>query len=238
MKGTTGKNKGNGGERETELRLRLSVNSSDVAWNAVRETLSGAGDNPRQDVKLRKFIRSLHSPVNMHWLGERILAPDELEIVRSLCEYYSVDFLTITVDRKFKLPLLDPEYQAQIVFEPFFKDDSAQRRIGRAKGSYRISLFSRTFDLSTVPRALAFYLLLAVAGTMSYVLLMGFLLYSFSVVLLFVADPGLATAAAINRPSIGLALVCFLTALAGLSGKAVRNVARLLHKRLVRKERT
>ena len=79
-----------------------------------------------------------------------------------------------------------------------------------------------------------FYSMLAVLGIASYVILAGFLMYAVGVFLLFIAEPGIMSVAAIHHPSIGLALLCLLVGLAGICGRAFRNLMSLFQGYLAR----
>ena len=190
---------------KTRLQVRVAIEAID--WNSV--------DAPQ---KLRReFLRKLRSPVNPVWLRRDYLTEDEQKVVRALCERFGAYVLTIEHARAY--------YEAAFEFNPFA--ETATARKGQVKARYALLLFGRRIPIRTMLQAVLFYLMLVLSGTVLYAIGAGLLLYAFAVFLLFLADPAMTTIVATRKASIGLALLCFLVALAGFSGKAVRNVAGL-----------
>lgn len=217
----------------TKSRLRLSMHFGDVAWDSVRDSLKVEMKLSETEAGrlIRNFIRKLTSPVNAQWLGKRALSGDEHKVVLALCEIHGADVLTLNHERVFSVPLMEIRYLAEIEFDPFVRTDGTAERSGTVSGRYSIRFPGTTVHLSRIRHAVAFYGVLMIAGVFLYVLLAGMLFYALAVFLLFLADPEMMTVVATKEPSIGLALLCFLVAVAGLGGRAFRNIAALLRSR-------
>ena len=218
----------------TKPRLRVSMHLADIGWDSVRSSLlEEAGMTGAMATALvRDFLRKLTSPINVHWLGNKSLSREEQKVVLTLCELYGADVLNVALERTFTVPLLEIRYRGEIAFDPFARDERGEGRTGTASGRYEIALPGVTIRVNSLFHAAALYAALSVVGVLLYVVLAGMLLYSVAVFLLFIADPELMTIAAVNHPSIGLALLCLLVGLAGLGGKAFRNVATLVRERI------
>ena len=215
---------------KTRFHVRADLEALD--WGAVHRSLveDGKVSEARSRRLIREFIAKLRIPVHAHWLRGRGLSPDEGRVLRALCEIMSADTLTIHSVSNTSALTLGSRCEAEISFSPF--STPGEGAFGRVGAIYAVSMPGVHVVIDTFPRALAFYSIVLLAGVVFYAVVFGMLLYSLSVFLLFLADPALMTVAATNHPSLGLALLCFLVALAGLSGKAVRNITRLLRQKL------
>lgn len=224
-------------------RVRVRVPEEDVPWESILESL---GENSTVDDKalrrqLKNFVKKIRTPFNGEWLGAPLLSKEEQKIALALSEIFGADVVTILRERSFGSSPLKIVYKGEVELNPFGKMEeervsagSGGERRGVAQGNFRLSMPGLEIDINTMPRAVLFYFLLMLIGIIMYVLIVGMLLYAVAVFLLFLADPEMMTVVATTHSSVGLALLCLLTGLAGLSGKAVRNVVSLIRTRLGR----
>jgi len=221
-------------------RLRRNVAFQDIAWDAVLESLRDNAHLADKDSKvvLGRFIKKLKAPFNVQWLTKKALSLEEHEILLAMSEVIGADFFTIILERDLDISLLAPKYHAEVELAPFVKGSVRDEFRGTATARYTLSLFGYNIKITGIAQAIIFYLLILITGALLYALLIGILLYSVAIVFLFIADPELMTIAAIRHPSMILALLCFLVALAGLSGKAFRNIIHDLRGKAFRSVKT
>ncbi len=229
----------------TKPRVRVRVPEEDIQWESVLEALleNGGSDEKSERRSLKSFVRKVRAPFNGQWLRSPLLTGEEQKISLALSELFGADVVTILRERSHGNSHFMISYKGEVELNPFGRIENendaagiqaAAGRRGFARGSFRLVIAGIEFDINTMPRVVLLYTLLMLISVVMYVLVVGMLLYAVAVFLLFIADPEMMTVVAARNPPVGLALLCLLTGLAGLSGKALRNVVSLIMTRLRR----
>ncbi len=213
-------------ESEKDYKISIELELGAVAWAAVLRILC---DNFKLSYEqasrlIRNFHKHFRSVLSLRWLVFSELSVDEGRLLAAICEVHGADAVRIWLSRGLLGSHSRIKLRQQIDFFPAFRTNQQAAKGGYLLARYVISFFGRELVICKVWQALLVHVLFVLFAIVSYVLLVGCLLYGLSVLLLFIMEPAFVTLAATNRAPLGLALLCMLVGLAGIFGKAVHNL--------------
>lgn len=211
-----------------EIRITRTLSLDDVHWPSVLELLS-----KRYKLSFREanaivdgFFSRILKPLHIGWFLQRELRSDDNRLLSAVCECHGADSVVLTHERPYRAGPLLFLYSQSVEFTPALRQSADKS--GICDPVMQLRLFGRSHRIRCLRDVLFAYAVLGLFGIVSYVLVVGALLYSFSVFLLFLEHPVGVTEAATDNLAIGLALLCFLAGCAAIFGRAISNVTRLL----------
>lgn len=214
---------------ERGLKVHLTLVFDDVHWPQVLELLMRRYRMGFSEASalIGDFWRRYKSIFPVSWFIRSALSQRDNLLICAIGECHGADTIALVCSRQLRVGPLGIEYQQHIRFSPNFK-----RREGSASGTQHptvsVRLFAKRLRIDSLGKMLSLYFMFLVIAAFSAALLMGALLYSLAVFLVFIEEPSTMTSTATRNGPIGLALLCFLVAAAGLCGRALFNLARVL----------
>jgi hypothetical protein len=219
------------------IRIQQQIDFHEVNWKAVREILvvrfrfseAEAG----KEIKL--FVRHFLTPFNLFWFIHPELKGPSDRICAAICAAHGSDSVILTRNRKL-LPLLSGlglEYDQRVIFSPGFRGRTGESA-GRCEPRIDLGIYGRKITLTSTWQVIALQIAAAGAAIAGYVLIMFALLYSFSVLFMFIKAPGAVTAVATQKLHVWLALLCLLCGIAALSGRLISKAITPLAKKFSR----
>lgn len=211
------------------VRLKKSIQFSEIHWPSVEQILV-------QHFKLtdlesasliKRFTHRMRQPFGLHWFINENLSPADNTVAAAICESVGADGITISVNRSINLLALRFNYHSNFEFLPSFKRGGEDKQLGYCKPSVTIALARFERVLNTTKQIMLAGSLISAVGAIMYAIAFGMLLYGISVACLFFAEPGEMTVVALSKGHIGLALLCTLIGIAGIFGRAIKNIAGL-----------
>ena len=217
----------------SDTRITVTIPCQNVAWAKVLDLLVSRlkVDFFEADSNLRRFFKSFYLLLNLRWFRRRSLSAEDNAIALAMCEVHSADTVVLVHDRPLDLGAFSFRYRLLLSLTPRLSRDES-REEGRASARIELSGFGRTIALTTVPQVVAAQCIAMTAAVLSYVVLSFLLLYGVSVLVQLHLSPAETIIASTNRLDIGLALLATLIGIAGIFGRAISNVARLLGRKI------
>jgi len=209
-------------------RVRIQLDFDAVNWPGVLKILSGRFKLSflAADRELKDFVRRFLRPFNLYWYLHPHLSEQDNRLLMVVCECHGADVVVLSFRRALHIGALEIQYMQEIEFVPRFRQ--AEPGAGLCRPRIEVRFLGLRVVLGRLWSALCFQAACFVFAVLLYVLGMGLMLYGLAVFLLFLHLPLPVTLAATKQAPLGLALLCFLTGLAAISGRAVRNVFGLL----------
>ncbi|MBX7144752.1 MAG: hypothetical protein K1X79_09905 [Oligoflexia bacterium] len=213
------------------IRVHLTLAFDDVHWAQVLDLLMRRYHMSfaQANALIVSFSRRFRTVCHLSWFARSALSGHDNILIATVCECHGADSIALIGTRQLRVGPLCLNYQQNIRFSPSFR-----RREVIAAGSQcaavTLSLMGHRVRIETLSAVLTLYVLLSAVAAISAALFLGALLYSVAVFLVFLDEPtSLASTATRNGP-IGLALLCFLVAIAGFCGRALFNICALARK--------
>lgn len=212
------------------LRIRRVIDGDAVNWIHVLDALvKNFSLSFRQADKLvRQFRRKFFSPLNIEWFLGSKLSNSENIVSASICETLGADQVVLTFNKAYTFAACHFKFEQLIELTPDMHRDLSHTMNGHKKALMAVIIFGRRIEITSLLRLILIQSGIIVGAILSYVVLMLMLLYTISVILLFVMDPVEITNVAVNHGSFGLALLSFFVLAAAVCGRAIKNVLRLV----------
>lgn len=213
-----------------ELRITLTLAFEDVQWPQVLEILSKRSRLSFLEANkvLKDFLSRFLQPFHFSWFRRRALSYDDNRLLAAVCECHGADTVILTLEKPVRAGPLHLRYNQAFEFSPGLRKGEHAPE-GQVTPTVELTVLGRRHRVQTASEALFLYSIVALTGILSYVVLVGALLYSLSVFLVFIEQPAGVTEEATTNAAVGLALLCFLVVCAAVFGRAVSNIAKLLH---------
>ena len=213
---------------EKDLRIRAELDLSQVHWKLAASILVSHFDlmQSAAEVLVAGFRRRCEGPLQLTWFKTKALSKADSQVFAALCEAHGADALSISVTHCFAPGGVTFGYRHQVFFQ-LAPGSRAAGGVVLAQPGLELIVGKWNVVLRSLRSVLILQLLLVMLAILFYVVAAGCFLYGVAVLLLFLADPAYVTVAATKRLPVGLALVCMLAGLAGICGRAVRNIIRL-----------
>lgn len=220
---------------DKSLRISIELALSQVHWKLVGSILVSHFDLEQQAAEklTAAFRRRLAGPLSLYWFRASRLCRDDEKVLAALCEAHGADTLSLYSGQRFSIWRLSCAYRQQITFH-HASGRQAAGSSAQIVPEVTVELGGWQFRLQRLRSVLLMQILLVLSGALFYAVAAACLLYGVAVVLLFFVEPAYVTLAATRRLPLGLALVCMLAGLAGICGRAFRNVLGLVWQRLSR----
>jgi hypothetical protein len=200
-----------------------SIRFEDVRWKKVSSVLVKrfllSEGEAKRDIEALK--RRLRRPANLQWYLDDRLPPGDNRVALALVDVEGCDAISIDVASTYSYSGLRLAYRHHTLFHP-----SVRPTEGRSSSRTEVEFFGGRWVLDSASKVVAFQSAVLVLLLLFFVAVAALLTYGFAVFVVFLYHPGEVTLVGTRRPSVGLGLLCFLTALAAVSGKAVRRIAR------------
>ncbi len=219
-----------------ELRITRTLGIDEVHWPQVLELLQKRYKTPFREASaiLDDFLKRFTDALHVAWFARPQLSSADNTLLSAVCECHGADSVILTMDRPYRAGPFRLQYSQAIQFTPALRVGAETAGLVSAP-VVELRLFGRLHRIETLSQALFAYAVLGLSGILSYVFIVGALLYALSVFLLFLESPEGVTAEATDNPAVGLALLSFLVATAAIFGRAVGNLSRLLMQKLRRR---
>ena len=213
--------------------IRHALPIEHVNWAAVLDLMVRRFKIPfvAADKQLNDFLKRFCRPLNLAWFLDSALSEDDNLLMQLVGECHGADIVTLVFERRIRLGPGCIAYRHAYEFEPRFGRAQAT---GTVRPRVELRILGRQVTLASARAVALCQLLVSLLGVVFYVVVVGLLLYGLSVLMLFLREPMDVTRAATSRASIGTALLCVLVAVAALTGRAVRNIAGEIRRRLVK----
>lgn len=190
--------------------LSVSLSFFEISWGRVRDQLiSRYGLKPEDvDQALRRFHEAFLTPFEVYWFKNRSLSDLDNRIICAICDIHGADVLSIshTVSLGERL-----HYRIIVQFSPRFRSDdsppSCNPLIVYKLGKREVTV-SRPYQLYLIR------LSIFSVATMLYIVVVGSLLYSLSMAIVFTEYPSQLVLHAYRSPFAGICLIITLLALA------------------------
>lgn len=219
------------GEASQSKRFEVlkSLNFEDVRWAKALEVLSSKFGYTfsEADRILKSFFKRFLSPMNMYWFLNPKLSQEDNKLLACMCEVHGTDALLISHERLIQKGPIRIAYNQIIEFDPKLSGFNDTDESGVCVPRIEICVMGRSFMIVTALQALLVHFVVSLGAVLSYVLIVGLLLYGFSVLIMFGLYPADSTIAATQNGVFGLALLGILMALSAVFGKAFVNLSRL-----------
>lgn len=211
---------------DEKIKITQTLPMETVQWPAVLELLHRTFKYSFNDAMehVRSFTRRVRRPLSASWFLRRELTDQENAIIASICVISGGDSVRLSTGCARKMGFISLQYRFTVTCTPALVREQSH---GSAIPQIALSVAGRELYLTKLWQVLLTQVALFVLGSLLYALLAGLLLYGVAVLVLFIETPALSTIAATRAPSIGIALVCVLAGLAGIFGRAIRNLSLL-----------
>lgn len=206
-------------EKVKSLRLSTILEIENVNWSVVESILSSRfqlSSHAAQNL-INRVVKRLKKPLNLYWFLKHKDTSDQDRFAAALCEAHGADRIILTQSKTLRAGL-------SIGYE---QSNQFTARKHKSSASIILKRCGLQLRLSKAWQVIMVQLLLTVSAIIFFVLISACFLYGCSVLILFLWEPAVITVAATRNFTIGLALVCMLAAVAGLSGRAIDNLTRL-----------
>ena len=216
------------------MKIRETIYFEAVRWNRVFDLLvvKFGLTFSETDALVHDFFKRHCKLFNLYWFINSTLSYHDNMLLSAICNCHGADVVELHHVHRFRLGSVTVQYLQKIEFEPDFKAGEEGVRAGTCCPWIEVGVMGRQMALNTARRLIGFQLCLTIVAILTYVISVGLLFYGFSVLFIFLQDPGATTLAATRRAPLGLALLCTLVGLAGFFGRAVSNLISLADKRL------
>ena len=203
------------------IKVRIGVSLDKIEWTRVRYALTHQFRMTRDgaDVALRSFRRRSQSIANWCWFRLQLTRVDN-SIAAAIADVHGGDLVTVQHQSGAAIGPIRLNILQQITLKPSFKRDGN----GACEIEVGIEWLGRVWHLRSKRDAILFYCISALGLVGMYVLAAALILYGAAVFLLFLADPEIVMGSVGGNLTIFLGLFGFLTGVAAITGKAVRNL--------------
>ena len=207
---------------QSSPRLTKNLTYEEVKWRAIGELLAKKQEFSTTEAKkiINHFRQRISSPLNVDWRLRPQLSESEVIILKAIRGYHHCDVVSISYGHQVRLGIFSIPFEQSFDFPS--PEDQEEGEYASAR--YLVVLGSRRIELRSLFSLILFHLISAALLIISFISASVLLLYGLSVMTILVQAPLGTTAAAVSNPTIGLALACFLTVLAGFFGKAIRVI--------------
>lgn len=207
------------------IKVRVNLELDRVEWPRVRYALTHQFRLSPQaaDNALKDFQKRVRQTACWCWF-ETSLSKLDNNIAASIADVHGGDLVTLETNKVSTFARL--QIKQQLTLKPSFRSEG----VGSSELETAIKLRTKTWRIQTKRNAVVLYCATALGLILTYLLAAGVMLYGAAVFLLFLADPELVLHGADGNISMYLGLFGFLTGFAALTGRAVRNLWRRLHR--------
>lgn len=216
-----------------DTRITVTIPFHEVAWTKVLDVLVTRfkSDFLVADTNLRRFFKSFFLLLNIRWFRSARLNESDNAIAVAMCEVHSADTVVVIHDRPLQIGTIPFRYRLLLALTPrLSRREEAED--GQQAARIELSGFGRTLVLSRPHHIVLAHLSVIGVGILTYVLLSFMLLYGVSVLWQFHLSPAETVIAGTKRLDIGLALLAVLVGIAGIFGRAITNVCKLVSGRI------
>lgn len=202
------------------LKVRRVVNVSEIKWSRITKQVALHERISESEASLQvwDFARRLTTPLHPYWYLYPRLSKRDNGIVTALCQLFGCDEVTLKHNECFHHGLVKVKYFNSVELTP----DLGLGRDGRCMPSYQVGIFGCTIALKTILNLILFEVFLFCLLLLLFLLGVTLMIHGAAVFYIFMREPGTMTVLALHKPSLGTALVCVLTGLAGLAGTVTR----------------
>lgn len=202
------------------LKVRRVLDVSEVKWSRITKQVAVLQKVSESEASLQvwDFARRMTTPLHPYWYLYPRLSKRDNGVVTALCQQFGCDELTLKYQESFSHGLVKVRYVHSLELTP----DLGQGRDGRSNPCYQVVIFGCTLTLNTVLNLILFELFLFCLLLLLFLLGTLLMIHGAAILYIFMREPGAVTLLALHEPSVGTALVCVLTGLAGLGGVVIR----------------
>ena len=212
------------------MKLSKEVDLNAVRWESLAEALTKRYKLPPELAKgwIDDFRRRSSTLFAIYWFRHSGISAPDNHLVACLCEMNGADTVTIVDERSVSLPGGPLSYRQTLEFTPELRRLELPGFKGKLIPEISLRWGRWRYRIHSIQQAVLCYVVFGFLGIVSYVLLAGLCLYGVAVLLLFIYEPQNVLFAVSRRGSMGFAFLAFLVGVAGIFGKAVRNILALL----------
>lgn len=220
---------------DTDYKIRLELDLDSVAWPTVLKVLCDKFKLTFQQANqsISDFTRRFRDTLNLSWFLRKELSSEEGKLLAAVCEVHGADAVSISSSRRLICGWPSFILRQQVEFYPSFRQSEQSKKGGYLVAQHTVNIFGRNIKIEKLWQALIAHSIFISLAVLSFVLVVGCLLYGLSVFLLFLIEPAFVTLAATNSATLGLALICVLVGMAGIFGRALQNLYKLARSTLI-----
>lgn len=218
-----------------DTRITVTLPFHDVSWAKVLDLLVSRfkSDFLVADANLRRFFKRFFLLLNLRWFRSTHLDETDNSIAVAMCEVHSADTIVVIHDRPIHVGTIPFRYRLLLSLTPRLSRSDG-RESGRQSARIELTGFGKTIAITKPHHVVLAHIAVISMAILTYVLLSFMLLYGVSVLCAFHLSPAETIIAGTRRLDIGLALLAVLVGIAGIFGRAIANVWKLVAARLRR----
>lgn len=207
------------------VNIRTSLPLTSIDWGRVCRVMCQHRGYTSEGAEQAsgEFRGRFGAVLNPYLFTSRSLSTNENDVAAALCEVSGSDGIELTTSRE----ILSHPFRVTIAQTSRFDPKLNATARGSFSSQVDVGIGGRSFTLRSFWGVLLVDLLAVLFTALSYVAVLGVMLYGMAVFLVLLEIPDLVAKAALNKWSVGLGLLSFLVAMAAISGRALRNLIRL-----------
>jgi hypothetical protein len=215
--------------RETSYRITREIDISEVDWTSLTAAVERRrqGEAESADDLVSRFVKRMRRPLELSWFRREQAETQHEKIALAMCEQYGADTVVLNLERTLMSGALRSQISQKLTMSPIGGENTSD---GRFFYVTEIWLPLLHLKVDSLRKALMAHVLLFMVAVLSVAVVLFCILYSISVLTLFLVRPAEVTIAATNDAAIGITLLLILVFLAGVFGSALKRIIRRLRR--------